>query len=244
MKKTAPLILAFIIFVFNKSIQSSIEINTNWTLLNPIRNITLLNLTLPISVHTALLQNNLINDPLFRFNDLKYRWISNDNNWIFENKFELNICNLNKYSGAIFNLIFESIDTIASVYLNQKFILAARNQFLKYELFNISSKLNLQGLNTLQIEFVSPVLHSKYLSQIYPYTISPECPPDVQHGECHINFLRKQVNNNLVIKLNICKNLNSLFNISAMLIQLGLGTSICTSWFKWSSKIKCIKSFR
>lgn len=26
----------------------------------------------------------------------------------------------------------------------------------------------------------------------YPYRVPPECPPDVQKGECHVNFLRKE----------------------------------------------------
>ena len=48
------------------------------------------------------------------------------------------------------------------------------------------------GENELSICFMSPVV---YASQRYKahstYRVPPECPPDVQKGECHINFIRK-----------------------------------------------------
>lgn len=48
------------------------------------------------------------------------------------------------------------------------------------------------GENELQVRFMSPVL---YASQRYEahsaYRVPPECPPDVQKGQCHVNFIRK-----------------------------------------------------
>ena len=164
---------------------ATVLLNHNWTLLNENQSILITNLSLPMSVHTALRRQNLIDDPLFGLNDIKLRWISMDNNWVFENYFASNT------SDSIINLVFDSIDTIASVYLNNKFVLFASNQFLRYELFNMSAQLN-KALNHIQIKFASPIRHAEALAHIYPYRMPPECPPQVQHGECHVNFLRKQ----------------------------------------------------
>lgn len=180
------LLLIFISTTINAQVE--LNFNTNWNLINKLKNINIKNLTIPQSVTTALRNAKLINDPLFRYNDVKYRWITTDNNWIFENKFQLDSKQL---KANLINLIFESIDTFASVYLNDKFILYASNQFLKYEIFNVSSYFK-SGLNMLQLRFASPVRQANYLSKIYPYYLPVECPPDVQSGECHVNMIRKE----------------------------------------------------
>jgi len=146
--------------------QEEIKITNNWSLFNIPNNINISNVTLPMSVTTALRLRNQIDDPLFRFNDVKLRWIVMDDNWIFENKFQIdNNIDLNN---TIISLVFDSIDTIASVYLNEKFVLYASNQFLSYELFDIGSSL-IFGTNNLQIRFLSPVKQANYASKIYPY---------------------------------------------------------------------------
>ena len=141
-----------------------IDLNKNWTIINAPRNILLKNLTLPISVHTALLKANLINDPYYRFNDTELRWIINDNDWVFQTYFQLET-STNKSS--VICLEFDSIDTIASVYLNNKFILSARNQFIKYEIFHVNEYLNYDGDNFLQVKFSSAVQQAKYLGKIF-----------------------------------------------------------------------------
>lgn len=170
--------------------QTEVNLADNWNLINSNTKINILNLSLPISVTTALRNKQLIDDPLFRYNDVKLRWIANDDNWIFENKFQLD--KSIDLKNSIIDLQFESIDTIASVYLNNQFILYSSNQFLKYELFNINSHLLQSEINVLQIKFLSPTKQANYFSKIYPYYLPVECPLDVQSGECHVNMLRKQ----------------------------------------------------
>lgn len=57
--------------------------------------------------------------------------------------------------------------------------------------FSVGDSLK-DGENELEVRFMSPVL---YASQRYKahsaYRVPPECPPDVQKGECHVNFIRK-----------------------------------------------------
>lgn len=57
--------------------------------------------------------------------------------------------------------------------------------------FSVGDSLK-DGENELEVRFMSPVL---YASQRYKahaaYRVPPECPPEVQKGECHVNFIRK-----------------------------------------------------
>lgn len=48
------------------------------------------------------------------------------------------------------------------------------------------------GENVLKVGFVSPVLYAFQRYKAHSaYRVPPECPPDVQKGECHVNFIRK-----------------------------------------------------
>jgi beta-mannosidase len=167
-----------------------VDLNTEWVLSNQKLNITIVSLELPTSVTSALRRENLIKDPLYRFNDVQLRWIVQDDNWVFTNRFKIVDFKQINESTSI-DLVFECIDTIASVYLNDKFILFGQNQFLKYEVKGLNSKLN-DDVNVLSIKFASPINQAKLLASTYPYYVPTNCTPDVQHGECHVNFLRKE----------------------------------------------------
>ena len=46
--------------------------------------------------------------------------------------------------------------------------------------------------NVLKVSFLSPVLYASDRRDAHSaYRVPPECPPDVQEGECHVNFIRK-----------------------------------------------------
>jgi beta-mannosidase len=184
MKLKYPVFFIIILFVLvlvraNTEHVNLLVIKNNWSIFNIPEKININNVTIPMSVTTALKLNKLIDEPLFRFNDIKLRWIADDDNWIFENKFQINDFLLK--TNAVVYLILESIDSIASVYLNNRFILSASNQFLNYQLRDIGSFL-VTGANTLQVKFKSPIKYANYLSLIYPYDVPPMCPPDVQNG--------------------------------------------------------------
>ena len=167
-----------------------INLNSNWTIANQNFKIELSNQTLPTSIHTALRRAGIIEDPLYRYNDISYRPFINDDAWTFSTYFQLdNFPSLNQSSSI--NLILNSIDTIASVYLNGKFIAYVNNEFLKYQVDSVNKYL-LDGYNLLELKFFSPANQASYLANIYPYYEPQDCPPSVQHGICHANFLRKQ----------------------------------------------------
>lgn len=171
-----------------QTVVKEIDLSSNWQIKNKNSSIQIENLSIPVNVYGALYNSKIIQNPFERFNDLDTRWVSNDD-WIFENNFTIN--NSFNLKESVVNLEFDSIDTIASVYLNDHFILAARNEFLKYKIQNVNPKIK-NGLNKLRIEFKSPVKYALSLSQNYPYPVPVECPPKEFNGECHVNFLRKQ----------------------------------------------------
>jgi beta-mannosidase len=171
-----------------------------WTLTNSKLNINIENFKIPNSVHSLLHEHRIIDDPLSNYNDVNLKWIANDNNWIFKTEFKLNdkveeldgLKKILRTDNFQANLHLESIDTVSYVYLNDRFVAHTNNQFLKYELNDIDSFLNFNNTNVLEIRFKSPVKHAKELAAIYPYRVPAVCPPRVQNGECHVNFLRKE----------------------------------------------------
>ena len=87
-------------------------------------------------------------------------------------------------------LICEGLDTVADVYINTVLIGRSTNMFQRY-VWDIKKALVL-GSNEITIKFTSAVTYSAFKSTLYNYTIPPACPPAVQHGECHINLIRKK----------------------------------------------------
>ncbi|XP_021536047.1 beta-mannosidase [Neomonachus schauinslandi] len=139
----------------------------------------------PGCVHSALLQRGLIQDPYYRFNDLNYRWISLDN-WTYSKKFKIPF-NISKWQKV--NLIFEGVDTVAKVLLNSVPIGKTGNMFKRYS-FDITSVVG--EVNSLELCFQSPVLYAAQRSKAHGYSVPPDCPPLVQKGQCHVNFIRKE----------------------------------------------------
>lgn len=45
--------------------------------------------------------------------------------------------------------------------------------------------------NYIEIKFHSAVNWAKEKSTQHGYAIPPDCPPKVQNGDCHVNFIRK-----------------------------------------------------
>lgn len=166
----------------------TVEIRDNWRLYNDKKNINLTGVTIPSIVQNTLYRKGIISDPLKRFNDREIRWVAYED-WTYENVFQLdekiNIKN------TLVNLELNYLDTIADVYLNDHLILESRNEFIKQTIPDINKYLNYTE-NRLRIEFKSPVLYAKNKSEEYKLRTPQECPPSEQHGECHVNFIRKQ----------------------------------------------------
>jgi beta-mannosidase len=105
---------------------------------------------IPGTVQTDLYANQLIEDPYFSDNELKNKWIENEN-WLYRKNFF--ISEHQKHSHA--ELVFEGLDTYASVFLNDVKILVAENMFQSHKIS--IDKLLKTGENKLEILFESPV---------------------------------------------------------------------------------------
>ncbi|XP_047201012.1 beta-mannosidase [Girardinichthys multiradiatus] len=163
-----------------------LSLNGKWRLSNSNGSL-LLPAEVPGCVHSALQQQRYIQDPYFRFNDLLYRWIALDN-WTYTTTFTGSPQIRIKHKVL---LIFDGVDTVASISLNGIILGKTDNMFRRYD-FSVRDLLN-DGENVLEVSFFSPVLYaSKRWKAHSSYTVPPECPPDVQKGECHVNFIRKE----------------------------------------------------
>jgi beta-mannosidase len=105
--------------------------------------------TVPGEVHTDLLNNKLIPDPFFRDNEKKLQWIE-EKNWEYKTSFQVTPEALKKKNAA---LVFDGLDTYATVYLNGKLILKANNMFRQWRV-DVKKYLHL-GTNKLVVVFVS-----------------------------------------------------------------------------------------
>lgn len=110
---------------------------------------------LPTSIHLDLLKNKKISDPFLDLNELSVRWIA-EQTWTYRTSFQLP----DSYGlpGVRTTLIFEGLDTFATVYLNGKPVLTSDNMFIDHEIditnhFQGESALNPSIELLLEIEF-------------------------------------------------------------------------------------------
>jgi beta-mannosidase len=106
--------------------------------------------TVPGTVHTDLLANQLIDDPFYRLNEKKQQWIDKVD-WEYQTNFTITDDILRKQH---IDLVFEGIDTYADVYLNDRLILTADNMFRTWR---VDGKPFLKSENYLHIVLKSPV---------------------------------------------------------------------------------------
>lgn len=103
--------------------------------------------TVPGDVHLDLLAQNLIPDPFFGTNEAKLQWISTAD-WEYRTTFTPSLSALGK---THVDLVFDGLDAFALVYLNDKRILTADNQF---RIWRVDAKPYLKaGPNSLRVVF-------------------------------------------------------------------------------------------
>lgn len=107
--------------------------------------------TVPGTVHTDLLDNELIEDPFHRLNERGVQWVDKED-WIYQTTFDVKPDVLSKQNIV---LNFEGLDTYADVMLNGKKILVSDNMFRRWQV-HVKSLLKEKG-NSLQIYFHSPI---------------------------------------------------------------------------------------
>ncbi len=107
--------------------------------------------TVPGTVHTDLLNNNLINDPFLGNNEADLQWIE-DKDWEYKTTF---IVDQELMENDVVELEFDGLDTYSDVYLNEQPILKADNMFRAWQI--ACKKFLREGENELRIHFHSPI---------------------------------------------------------------------------------------
>ncbi|MBE6577284.1 MAG: hypothetical protein E7653_04020 [Ruminococcaceae bacterium] len=103
--------------------------------------------TVPGCVHTDLLAANIIGDPFWRDENLKYQWIE-ERDWEYSTRFDAQTDNARA-------LVFEGLDTYAEIYLNGALLGKTENMFIPHS-FDIRGALREKD-NELRVVFRSPV---------------------------------------------------------------------------------------
>jgi beta-mannosidase len=127
----------------------------------------------PGSVQTDLLANRLIEDPFYRNNEPKLQWIGKTD-WEYRTTFDVPAAVLARRN---VELVFEGLDTYATVFLNDRQVLEADNMFRTWR---VDAKSALKaGANTLRVVFRSPI------NEVLPRmkTLGYELPASNDQGE-------------------------------------------------------------
>ena len=103
----------------------------------------------PSNVHTELMQHGLIPDPFKDTNELEVSWVA-ERTWCYRTEFTTPP--KNDAHGAQVDLVFEGLDTFATVALNGKVILNSDNMFIEHRV-SVAGLLVDKGENTLEITF-------------------------------------------------------------------------------------------
>jgi len=141
-----------------------------------------INAVVPSVVHLDLLRESKIDDPYKEYNEIKLRWIAKSD-WEYSRKFEISQSDL-KHERIV--LVCEGLDTIATIFINDKQIGKSENMFVRYT-FDIKDAL-VEGTNTIIIRFFSSINYANQQAKKSKYPIP--CPSYV-YGEENRNFIRK-----------------------------------------------------
>lgn len=112
--------------------------------------------TVPGEVHTELMRHGVIPDPFVDLNELEVRWVG-DQKWEYRTTFPTprDLLDAQPTAPVTADLVFEGLDTFATVSLNGKVILEADNMFISHRV-NVNEFLTMdEADNTLEITFDS-----------------------------------------------------------------------------------------
>ncbi|OBT52787.1 hypothetical protein VE04_05166 [Pseudogymnoascus sp. 24MN13] len=138
----------------------------------------------PTTVHIDLLDNKKILDPSLDMNELQTHWVG-EKRWTYRCKFTAG----SKVEGAKTVLVFEGLDTFATVRLNDTGILKSENMFIPYHV-DVTSTIAFNSLNTIEIDFESALLRAREIGKEHPEHrfIGHQTEPEriaVRKTQCH-----------------------------------------------------------
>lgn len=131
--------------------------------------------TVPGTVHTDLMANDIIEDPFFRLNERAVQWVDKED-WMYETTFT---ATADEVSAENQQIVFHGLDTYADVYLNHERILNADNMHRTWKC-DVKGKLR-EGENLLEVYFNSPIKVDLPKYDLYDYTFNTG-PDQSQNG--------------------------------------------------------------
>ncbi|KAF6821196.1 glycosyl hydrolase family 2 [Colletotrichum plurivorum] len=115
----------------------------------------------PSEVHVDLLANKKIPDPFLDMNELAVQWVA-EKDWVYRASFRTPD-GFSTSQGVATDLVFQGLDTFATVTLNGAEVLVSENMFLEHRV-NVSEHLTKDGGdNVLEIVFRSALLRGREL---------------------------------------------------------------------------------
>lgn len=113
----------------------------------------------PGCVHTALLANNLLEDPFYRDNERNQMWVG-ETDWIYQRTFTVSDEFLSQQK---IYLRCHGLDTLAAIQINNAHIGQTDNMFRTYE-FDVKPHL-VSGENTITITFDAPATYARRMDE-------------------------------------------------------------------------------
>lgn len=146
--KSFGLLLLSLVHLSAVAQKATIELHSNWNY-KEVGTSKWFPASVPGEIHTDLLNNKQIEDPYFGTNEEKLQWIEKKD-WEYSTTFKVTPVLLKKKN---INLVFDGLDTFATVYLNDQEILVANNMFRQWKV-EVKNRLR-PGNNTLRVVFES-----------------------------------------------------------------------------------------
>lgn len=174
--------MRFISFIFCiLSFTTIAQMTLSWSFLHPIKK-EWIELGEKGSIQEVLIANGDLPDPFYGLNEDKFGWIE-EHQWEFKSIFFLD--------SGIFDLQFievefPSIDTYASVYLNDSLVLCADNAFIPHR--SQIKKSAKKGLNEFKIIFTPPIIYHKNKKEEVGYELPA---PNDNHKNAIAPYTRK-----------------------------------------------------
>ncbi|THY31173.1 putative beta-mannosidase [Aureobasidium pullulans] len=119
--------------------------------------------TVPTNVHLDLIANDVIPDPFLGFNELKCEWVA-DKSWTYRTT--LPDVGAAK-DGQIHELVFDGLDTFATVKVNGHVILESDNMFIPHRV-DVTKELKQDTANVLEIDFRPALVEGRKIKDAHP----------------------------------------------------------------------------
>ncbi|KAH0396254.1 putative beta-mannosidase, partial [Aureobasidium melanogenum] len=119
--------------------------------------------TVPTNVHLDLIANDIIPDPFLGFNELKCEWVA-DKSWTYRTKLP-DVGPTRE--GQIHELVFDGLDTFATVKVNGDVVLESDNMFIPHRI-DVTEKVKDGSGNVLEIDFRSALVEGRRIKDAHP----------------------------------------------------------------------------